>query len=176
MARVFGAQRDRTRMWIAFPIVVTLALLAMGAALRLDEDKVHDIGTVMLLGGLALAPVTLALMIFTRYRVVVGDDGIQIKGPRSLVLGRPKKLRCGQYEDAIKARIGTPYVAGRVNVPIKRVWVAVEGEGGAQVVFHAGRSMLARNLGWPTGHPPEAEHVFYGDVVALRDAIGEAIR
>lgn len=168
MAKVFGAQRPGSLVWIFVPGLLGVALELAGWLMAHNRQAdVTRAGHIVLAIGAGLFVVGFAIAVVTRNRVVVGGGAVQIRGPRAIDLGAPRKVSCGQYDP-------TPETRGDVPVSGPRIWLAIEGQDGRQVVFCTGRGPR-RNLDWPAAHPPATEHVFIGDVVKLRAAIGDQV-
>ena len=173
MDRAFGVRSARgVALWIVPGVLMACSFAALAPLALADDPPAGQ-------RAIATCVVAATLLSFVavwalRYRVVIGEAGIRIKrGLRVIDLGRPKKMRFGQFErDQPLSHRG---LLREVTVPITHPWVAVEGANGQHVVFTTSRGMLQRKLDWPYARPPIAGHVFTGDAVALRDAIGERI-
>lgn len=171
MDKVFGLQRGRGLLAWAVP-AVGLACTVAAVKPLIAGDAEPGQGTIAACV-IAATVVGTALVWFFRFRVLIGDAGIRIKrGLRVVDLGPPRKMRFGQFEH-------DEYVSSNplidATMPITNAWVAVEGTNGQHVLFTAPRSMLKSKLDWPYARPPKTQAIFYGDAIALRDAIGERI-
>jgi hypothetical protein len=168
MAEVFTTRKGSGRL-----LSIPPAILAAVCGIAAIHPELTGLRLPFILGAVTLALFAFAIEWLFRYRVVVGDDGITIRfGTRAIDLGRPKKLRCGQYERDVIRR-GPLFT--KIAVPITHVWIALEGSAGPQVLFTATRGMLHKKLDWPTALPPTTTQVFQGNAVGLRAAIGARI-
>ncbi len=168
---MFGLQKGRGILLWAVPAVGIVSSVAAVKPLVFGGAEPGQ--ATMAACFIAATVVGSALVWFFRSRVLIGDAGIRIKrGLRVVDLGPPKKMRFGQFEH-------DEYVSSNplidATMPITNAWVAVEGTNGQHVLFTIPRSMLRTKLDWPYARPPKTQTIFYGDAIAIRDAIGERI-
>ena len=172
MDRAFRVRNGPSRRWL---IPVALAVMTFAAISPFLMEGGAGAGQGVIVACCAAATLISAVAVwFVTARVLIGDAGIRIRrGLRVVDLGRPKKMRFGQFET--EQRVSSSPLMRDVTKPVTHAWVAVEGSSGDHVLFTADRGMLHKQLDWPYLRPPMTKVIFFGDAIALRDAIGERI-
>jgi hypothetical protein len=172
MPQVFGAQRNAAQFLWVVPVVIA-TMCAMFAIIIWHDGEYPGVCRILWLATAAAMAAAALMYRLVRYRVEISEEGIRIRGLRnSIDLGRPRKLRCGQYLRKVDLRVNH-----LIDVPVDstHAWVAVEGSTGEQVLFIAMRGAMHAKLDWPAARPPVTEHVLFSNAVALREAIGAHI-